>query len=543
MDSRSEHKILMIMKKMKILSAFLAVACLWSCENFLTRDPKGTMDENRFFNSPDAGFQAVIKCYQTLNDFYRFERPRMDLYNISTDDSEKGGSGAGDGIAAQELSFGRPLASNEDLANLWEGMYLGIARCNICLEKLQDNSVEMIDAEGYPLSAETKARYTAEVRFLRAFFHFELCKIFGGVPIVKRSLTVADSKSLVRATEAETGQFIMDELKAIADEANLPSKSTLPSTELGRVTKEAVWAMQARVYMYFAKDDEGLYADARDAAKRVIDEKSCILEPNFQDLYMPDGYLSGESIFVNIRGDVPAQYIYGSFLPCYSSPRSTGAYGFDQPTQNLVDEFEEGDPRLLYTIIENGDVFPTNSGTETLDFSTYPNTGYHNRKAFLIESRRGAGWGDDAWSFHHIRYADVLLLYAEALIQTGGDKSVIVDCINQVRTRANNSRSGDAEAVSRVRAISNRQLPMVQESDDLLAAVKHERRVELALEYNRLYDLKRWNCYVETMNAFAQFDYSNGRGAAFRKGVNELFPIPQTEIDRSGGSITQNPGY
>ena len=161
----------------------------------------------------------------------------------------------------------------------------------------------------------------------------------------------------------------------------------------------------------------------------------------------------------------------------------------------------------------------------------------------MIESRRGPGWGDDAWSFHHIRYADVLLLYAEALIRTDGDKTLAVKYINDVRTRADNSRNGDKDAVSRVRKIANKHLVPVKESDDLLAAVKHERRVELAMEYNRLYDLKRWNCYTETMNAFAVQPYANGRGAAFRKGVNEVFPIPQSEIDRTGGSIKQNNGY
>ena len=251
---------------------------------------------------------------------------------------------------------------------------------------------------------------------LYPFYHFELCKIFGGVPIVDRTLTVADSKKLVRASEAETAAFIIDELKAIADDGSLPSKMMLPSAELGRVTCEAVWAMQTKVYMYFAKDDESLCKDAADAAKRVVDSENFGLEPDFQELYRANGYLSRESIFVNIRGDMPAEYIYGSFLPCYASPRSSGAYGFDQPTQSLVDEFEEGDPRLLYTIIQPGDRFPTDSGTETLNFSTYPNTGYHSRKVFLIQSRRGPGWGDDAWSFHHIRYADILLLYAEALL-------------------------------------------------------------------------------------------------------------------------------
>ena len=338
-----------IMKKIKLIFGLLSVITLASCSDFLTKDPKGTMDEDRFFNTQDAGFKSLIKCYQMLNDFYRFERPRMDLYNISTDDAEKGGSDAGDGQAASELTFGKPLASNTDLYNLWEGMYMGIARCNTLIEKIP--VADMIDAAGYPLKKEVKARYMAEARFLRAFYHFELCKIFGGVPIVNKTLTVAASKSLVRATEAETAAFIMDELKAIADDESLPSKLTLPTRELGRVTREAVWAMQAKVYMYFAKDDEKLCEAGRDAAKRVIDSGNYELEPDFQNLYRADGYLSCESIFVNIRGDVPSEYIYGSFLPCYASPRSTGAYGFDQPTQNLVDEFEKGDPRLLYTII------------------------------------------------------------------------------------------------------------------------------------------------------------------------------------------------
>ncbi len=519
----------------------MSIACLVSCSDFLTRHPMGSMDENKYFESQDAGFKSLIKCYQTLNDFYGCERPKMDLYDISTDDAEKGGSGASDGLAAQELSFGRPLASNEDLSNLWACMYKGIAQCNTCISKFTTS--EMKDAAGNPLSAEVKARYMAEVRFLRAFYHYELSKIFGGVPIVDRVLSVNDSKSIVRATEAQTAKFIADELIAIADDENLPSKLNLPAAELGRVTREAVWALQTKVYMYYAKDDNTMYALARDAAKRVIDSGAFELEPHFQDLYLAEGYLSAESIFINIRGDKPAEYIYGSFLPCYASPRSSGAYGFDQPTQNLVDEFEEGDPRLLFTIIESGDKFPTASGSETLDFTKYPNTGYHSRKVFLVEGRRGAGWGDDAWSYHHIRYADILLLYAEALVQTGGDKATIVNCINQIRTRAENSRTDDKEAVSRKLKIANKPLRMVTESDNLLDAIKHERRVELAMEYNRLYDLKRWNCYIETMNAFATQPYSNGRGANFRKGVNELFPIPQTEIDRTEGSITQNPGY
>lgn len=531
------------MKNIRFILMIFSFFLLWSCDDFLDEPPKGVMTEDKYFLSPDAGFKAVTKSYQALNDFYGYEAPRAELGNISTDDSEKGGSDAGDRPFVADLSFGRPLSSNTSLANYWSTLYTaGIGNCNICLENIPVKPI--IDAGGYPVSEDVKARYIAEVKFLRAFYYFELVKIFGGVPIVDKTLTVNDASKLVRASESEVFQFIMDDLDSASAEVNLPSKSALSATETGRVTQEAVWSLQARVYLYFAKDDQALYAKARDAAKKVIDSGSCTLAPRFQSLYLKDGYKLSESIFPNIRGDNPTANIYGSFIPLYSSPRGpSGAWGFDLPTQNLVDEFEDGDPRLLYTVVEPGDKFPKNSGTETMDFSSYPNTGYHSRKAYLVESRRGAGWGDDAWSFHIIRYADVLLMYAEALLQSGGNKQEVADYINMVRERANNSRQDDAEASSRVMIIPNIPLKSVKATDDLFEAIKHERRVELAMEYNRLYDLKRWNIYIETMNAFSSLPYSNGRGAAFKKGVNELFPIPQVEIDRSQGSIKQNPGY
>lgn len=519
----------------------LVSAGLISCGDFLTRDPKGAMEEEEFFSSANAGLRTVVKCCQSLNSFFGFKRPVMDIGNIATDDAEKGGSGAGDGLAAAELSFGRATSVNADLNNFWQEMYRGIANCNIALENIPVRA--LVDDAGYEISDEVRGRYIGEVTFLRAYYYFELCMVFGGVPLIDHTLTVDDGKSLRRASESETADFILNELSFAETNPDIPSKSVLPISERGRITKEAVWALQAKVYMYFAKDNPDYFALGRDAAKKVIDSGNYRLEPNFQDLFLPDNYSSDESIFINIWGDAPDLHIYGSSLSCYAGPRSCGAYGFDQPTQNLVDEFEEGEPRLLYTIMQPDNVFPKGKDVETLDFSTYPNTGYHNRKVFLVSSRRGLGWGDDAWTRHVIRYADILLLYAEAVIETGGDKAEAVQYINMVRIRANNSRGGDAEAKSRVLIVPKKNIPMVNINDDLKHAVRHERRIKLAMEYNRYYDLKRWNIYIETMNAFSADPNSNGRGAGFHKGINEVLPIPQSEIDRTNGSIVQNYGY
>lgn len=520
------------MKKIiNIILASSAALCFFSCDDFLDKPTLGVMDDANFYSSPGAAFLAVTQCYYlTLHDVHGFDIPSFSIGNVATDDAEKGGSSVSDKPHINDLAYGMAKPDNSILNNYWKQMYLAIGECNGCLSNF--SKYELKDDEGYPLSAEAVARYTAEVKFLRAFAYFELVKAFGGVPILTEPKGSGDANSLTRATEKESLEFIVDELKAAASGA-LPEKASLPAGELGRITNEAAWAMLGRVYMYFAKDDRSYYDLAVSALENVIGKFT--LEPNFQNLWLEGNYKSDEAIMVDIRGDNSGSNIYGSFIPVYCSPRSCGAYGFDLPTQDLVNEFETGDKRLLFTIIQEGDIFPAGSSEEKLDFSAYPNTGYHNRKAFLVKDRRGPGWGDDAWSRIHIRYADILLLYSEALIRTNGDADKAVDCINQVRTRANKSVAVDAEAISRVLVIENKDLPMVKTSDDLLAAVKHERRVELAMEYNRFYDLKRWGEYVSRMAEY--------RGGSFQIGKSENFPIPQVEIDRTNGSIKQNQGY
>lgn len=531
------------MKKIIYTTLCLLLLGGTSCKkSFLDRQPLGVQTEENFYKSPDAGFKSLVKCYQVFNDAYGYELPREELGNMATDDSEKGGSDAGDRPFVTDLGYGQARSNNETLENLWSQMYKGIGNCNLALDNFPKN--ELIDAQGVKLKDEVKSRYIAEIRFLRAYLYFELARVFGGVPLIDKTPTVNDANKLVRASAVETFNFVIKELQLAANEPSLPGKAGLALTETGRVNKEAVYALQARVYLFFAKDNTALFTNARDAAKKVIDSHQYSLDPQFQDLYLPNSYKTPEPVFSIIKGDNAALGIYGSFVPVYSSPRGpTGAYGFDQPTQNLVDEFEVGDPRLLFTVIEPGDVFAKGTGQEVLNFSSYPSTGYHSRKAYLPAARRGPGFGDDAWTFHPIRYADVLLMYAEALLESGGSKQEVAENINIVRRRASNSSRTDAEAISRVRTIPNVALPEVTAAQDLKAAIKHERRVEFAMEFQRLYDLIRWNSLIETMNIYATLPHSNGKGANFKKGVNEVFPIPQVEIDRSGNSTVQNPGY
>lgn len=534
---------------MKKLSFILLVSCLvlagTSCsDEFLDRTPPGNLTDETFYQSPDAAFKSLITCYRGFtSNFWGYEAARAELGNMTTDDSDKGGSDAGDRPFVTDLGFGRAISSNETLAGYWTARYNAIGNCNVALERLPE--ANLIDATGAPLDATLKSRYLAEIRFLRAMFYFELAEVFGGVPLVTKTLTVEDRTKLNRASSKEIFAFIESELNAAAGDPAMLSATTLQASEIGRATRETSWALLARVYLFFAKDDATLFAKAKDAAKKVIDSKAYALHPQFQEIFMEHGYKTKEAVFSVILGDDPAIPIVGSTTPVYCSPRgATGGWGFDLPTKSLVDEFEPGDPRLLFTVLQQGDVFPKLNGTkEVLDFSTYPNNGYHNRKVYLPESRRGQGWGNDAWTYHPIRYADVLLMYAEALIESGGDKAEAVNYINQVRKRASASARKDVEATSRIMQIADKPLADVKVTDDLRKAVRHERRVELAMEYHRLFDLIRWNSLVETMKSYSLKPLTNGKGANYVAGKNELFPVPQAEIDRSGGSITQNPNY
>lgn len=514
-----------------------------SCsKDYLKRPPLGIQDAESFYNSPGAGFKTVTNSYLGFYNFWGYQAAMAELGNMATDESDKGGSDAGDRPFVTDLGYGRALSSNETLSGLWSACYSGIGNCNVGLDNLPNANLK--DASGNPLDENVKKRYISEIRFLRAFYYFDLVRVFGGVPLVTKTLSVEDRGKLNRASADSVFQFIVNEWTAVVPD--LPTKSQLSANELGRVTQETVWAMLARAYLFFAGEDNSLYAKARDAAKKVIDSKAFSLDPNYQDLWLPNGYQSNEPVFMVIFGDDPSKQIFGSNINVYCSPRSTGAWGFDTPTQSLVDAFEKGDPRRLFTILDNGDIFPKNGGgEEVLDFSVSPNTGYYNKKVFLIDARRGQGWGNDQWTLYIVRYSDVLLMYAEALLKSGGDKQEVANYINMVRNRASHSSRTDVEATKRMTTIPDIPLPLVNPSEDLFAAVQHERRVEFGEEYQRLFDLIRWGEYVSTMQEFATKPYSNGKGAAFKKPANGryLFPIPQVEIDRSNGSIVQNPGY
>lgn len=532
---------------------FLMVGCN---SDFLDRPPLGSMDETTYMKTEDAGYKLLVNCYRPMLDTWNYQQMWFDYGDQLTDDCSKGGSDAADRVTITELTRGNPPATNSLLTDLWNHRYqTAISACNVFLANITPET-ELIATGGALVGTEVKERWIAEATFMRAFYYFDLATVFANVPIIDKPLTSEDKHSIEKADKEQVRQFILSDLDRAISSGKLPSAKNLSQEELGRVTQEAALSFRARVKMFFG-DYEGAKADL----KAVVDSGCYGLVDDYQTLFnsKTEGYMSKEAVFITLYQYQPP-YNYGTTVcPQMDMGRNgVGGWGGECPTYDLVSEYEVGDPRLVHTVISHGDVFYKEdmTTTETHDYSGYDNfPRQHSRKHWIDYSRRpGGNLQQTDWSYYYIRYADVLLMYAECLIETGDNKQLAVDLINQVRHRAfvttsptdkfAQSRKFDVAESDRVTEELFEKKYKVKTSDDLRKAVRHERRVELACEGRRRTDLLRWGIFVQTMQAFSKTEEGKYSGAG--SNVTEKtwpYPIPQNEIDFVGGSLTQNDNY
>lgn len=545
------------MKIFKYISEISLGVCslfvISSCSgDFLDRPPMGTLDETTWLNTEDAGQKMLSMCYTPMMANAEYQMFKFEFFDCITDDMHKGGSDAADKIRITEIARGNPLPSALLLERVWNHrLQVAISRCNVFLQNITLET-PLIQPGGTYVSKEDKARWIAEAHFLRAFYYFDLMSIFANVPIIEQPLNVVDKTTIVKAPMSEVYDFIMKDLEVAINEENLPHAIDLPSSEYGRVTKEAVYAFRARVAL-FNKD----YALAKSDCKKVIDSGAYELVPNYEDLFnsVEKGYMSKECIFMTYNSYNPP-YCNGSPALIYFVGRGvTGGWGGEVPTHDLLNEYEVKDPRKVHTILSHGDIFSKKDGTEEIhNYTGYDNpTKLQSRKHYVDHFRRpDAGLKKTDWSYYHIRYADVLLMYAESLIELGENLQEAVNVINMIRERAFLTTSPkDNYATYREFNIED---PITRDefdknykvkiSDDLRKAVRHERRIELAAEGLRYFDLIRWGIFVDKIKAFNQ----TSEGAATEKGSNISdktwpYPIPQAEIDKVGGALEQNDNY
>jgi hypothetical protein len=452
--------------------------------------------------------------------------------NIISDDADKGSYPSDQPLAADIDNF-TTTSDNTYVAGLWRGYYAGIGRTNVAISDLPKlgNSIT-------PAQLNTQI---GEMRFLRAYFYFNLVRMFGGVPIVLSVPTGPrnqDSSFYHRAALLDVyNQAIIPDLQFAI--ANLPLKS---ATAVGRATKGAAETLLSKVDLYLHN-----WAQSDSLAQDVITSGQYQLMPDYSILWRQAGDNSAESIFEVETG------LYGSVdygipeyvefqgprqdngmgtpttpwnNPGFFQPLGDDGFGLCMPTPNLVAAYETGDKRRAATIID----LPATSPPDTLfDGFVVPSLmglhTYYNYKAYHSQIPSGGAKAQiEAFinnrglcqkNVHILRFAEALLIKSEAANELGNSASAISN-LNMVRSRAG-------------------LLPTTAASQsDLRTAIWNERRVELAMEHDRFWDIVRQGRAAQIMQA---------TGKNFVPGKSELLPIPSSEIAVSGGSLTQNPGY
>lgn len=492
-----------------IILCLMMVGCT---EDFLELEPRGTDLEVNYYESEEELFQALVAVYDVLGwggtDGWTM---KMGLMNTASDDCYAGGSDASDQpswVAMDNFSIDPFLGPQ---TGLWNKGYTGIYRANVFLEKIEATSV---------VTAEFKARTIAEVKFLRAFYYFDLVRFFGNIPLITGTLGADDIYTQVQATPAEVYAFIEQDLNDARATFELPA--TVPASELGRITSGAVTALLGKVILY--QNDESRMGEAAALFDEVINSGLYQLENNFENIFKQTHEFGVESIFEinfsnnqrggwgNFGNGTEGNYNVQFFgMRDYVGPTFTSGYGFCPVTEELY-QLMIFDPRLEHTII-NGEDLRNQGAAYTEGFQ---NTNLFIRKYAPLEEERATdgepalNWGTN---IREIRLADVLLMSAEAHVRAGNDGTGR-SYLSQVRLR-----------------VGLQPLPGLS-GQALLDAIYLERRKELATEGHRFFDLVRTGQAATVL-----------ADEGFVAGKNEWLPIPQTEIDVTEGSLKQNPGY
>ncbi|KAA0988795.1 RagB/SusD family nutrient uptake outer membrane protein [Dyadobacter aurulentus] len=502
-----------------IFSAMLAGLVLGgtsSCDDgFLDREPLHAISGESFWKTQADVDMALVGVYRRLqSNLFGHRRTHLDGYSDNSYDRHQQ-------IGFQNLTIGITNPSNVPSA-LYNDPYAGIAACNYFLE-----NVGSVTA----LPPATAGIYIAEVRFLRALFYFELVQFFGDVVLYKTPPKTAEDAKIAKSPKADVLAFIVEDL----DDAI----SKLPATAYsGHAVKASAQMLKARVRLY-----QQNWADAVALTSDIMGTNTfSIFQGGYANLFLQPTQQGNPEIIFSTKYLAPnnPQGNEGMLV-------EIGWYGGNQPYQNLVDEYETAsgkmitdassgydpanpydkrDPRLKMTILVPGDKYVNPDGS-TFATSDPILTGFAQKKYMDVSK---LPWDRSKitvtdMNIVHMRYAEVLLAYAEAKNEVSGPDASIYDALNKIR-----SRTGvNLPPVSQT---------MYNTKEKLRDFIRHERRVELAMEGHRYFDLKRWGIIAQKLATV-----KNPAGVTLSFGEkNNVLPFPQSEIDRNK-SLVQNTGY
>lgn len=559
------------MKKHILTGAAAIALCLSmsSCDDFLTEDVRGSQNLDTYFADEEEVNSFIGGCYFEIakDDWWQIYNAWLQA-DLTTDDLWDGNTTQTDGY--QDVTYFMPTAPlNGALSNFWGARYQGIYTCNTAIARIP----------GAAMDETLRARRVAEARFLRAFFYFELARYFGGVPLITEP--ISNAEGIGRNTLDEVYDFVEKELAEVAE--ILPQRSEWGAADMGRATRGAALGLLGKTQVYHGKYDE-----AKISLKKVMDEGEYRLLDNFGDVWSVAHNNSEESLF-ETQTMYSNQYSLGSSLTIITGCRNGvgDGWAWGTPSSDLENAFiAAGDTeRLRWSIIKTGckDIPGEDDFAAFIDNNATIFTMGVNDQKFL-DYKEAFGWGDDVYEEGYVidpsqhksariirkyfvptqyrpevydkqkiplnhrilRYADVLLLYAEACNATNDDANART-ALNEVRERVNLA-------------------PVTSSGEALRDAIRNERRLELAFEQNRLFDIRRWDAgngkkVIENImgpngsfvtynlgpNADMYEKYNQGqssdKGSRFTAPRDLLYPIPSDEIQRSNGAIVQNPGY
>lgn len=532
----------------------LATLSLSSCNDWLTEETPGTTKVSEFFTSLSTAEAVVNAAYVPMTwEFGTTYYPEWYFGDIVSDDALKGGQDINDGADLRELENFKANSDNEILLEYYRAQWQGIQRANLAIDEIPTTRIET-EGDEAEKQAKYRDRYLGEAYFLRGFYYFRLARMFGGMPLIDYVIKSSNQWAQTRSTMDETLNFAIEDFKLA--ENLLWKKDKYSDEELGRATKGAAQAMLLKANLYRADylrnagnetEAQKYFAEAAKWGKEVIQSRQYSLWPNYLDNFRLANENGRESVFeIQYAEEATSDYggegyTRGTMTTILQRSRSSAfgeaGWGYDRPTQNLYNEYEAGDARRDETIL-----VPTDEQIETPAQEIYCGDRMLNRKYAMYNDGANGGIYKLAHATRspknniQIRYADVLLMYAEACCESG-DLPSAKSALKEVRDRAGLSQ------FPYTAVIQGQTVTFNDNQEDLRKAIRHERRVELAMEGHRWFDLTRWGIAKETMDTYMAGETEEAKElyGTFQKGKHELFPIPSKEIDLSG--IEQNPNW
>ena len=484
--------------------ALMPMFAVLSCD--LHKDPVGLLTPaevntdptlNTVVTSVTSSYQMLSNTLNLLNE-WRWDlgtvfRNDVIVDDMASDDVAKKWSPDGDQAWMDQVVSFNFTASNQAFNGQWSYDYEGVNRSNLAISYLTDPVLTAKIA----IDPALKSRLLGEAYFLRAFYYFDLTNNFGDVPLLLKPLT--NFNEAYGVAKRESKAVVVTQISADLAQAKtlMPSAKYPDASAKWRVSKGAVIAMQAKVALYNQK-----WTDVIASVSELEATGFYNLNTNYFDNFSVASKFAENEVIFQYDHETGATPRNGNGI---SAPLD---WGFIAPTSNLLAEFEPNDPRLAYTVsIPDKAVYKLLGSTNTIY----------------------KGNDDAPGNKIYIRFADVLLWKAEAYNETGNSAQAIA-IINRVRQRARNNVTISGTAVP-AGTLPDR--PASTDKTQITTWLRHERRVELSFESQRFNDLKRWGIAKQVLTAL-------GKNFQDR---NYLYPIPQSEIDKSGGSITQNTGY